>query len=48
VAGRVAAGCGAYALEHPGTTSHRFTLEEFSTRYAENFGAEPRLARLTG
>jgi adenosine kinase len=46
VAGRVGAICGAYALEHPGTSSHRFTPDELALRYAENFGAEPRLARL--
>ena len=46
VAGRVGAICGAYALEHPGTSSHRFTLDDLAQRYAENFGAEPRLARL--
>jgi adenosine kinase len=46
VAGRVAALCGAYALEHAGTSSHRFTPAELAVRYAENFGAEPRLARL--
>ena len=46
VCGRVGALCGAYALEHAGTTSHAFTLAELSDRYAENFGAEPRLLRL--
>ncbi|MBK8048006.1 MAG: carbohydrate kinase family protein [Anaerolineales bacterium] len=46
VAGRVGAMCGAYALEHPGTTSHHFTVDEMAERYAENFGAEPRLAKL--
>ncbi len=46
VCGRVGALCGAYALEHAGTTSHAFTLVELSERYAENFGAEPRLLRL--
>jgi len=46
VAGRVAALCGAYALEHAGTSSHRFTPVELAARYTENFGAEPRLARL--
>ena len=46
VAGRTAALCGAYALEHAGTSSHRFTPAEFAERYAENFGPEPRLARL--
>jgi adenosine kinase len=48
VCGRVGALCGAYALEHTGTTSHSFTPAEFSERYAENFGAEPRLERLQG
>lgn len=47
VAGRVGALCGAYALEHTGTTSHTFQLDAFMDRYAENFGAEPRLVRLT-
>jgi adenosine kinase len=46
VAGRVAALCGAYALEHRGTTAHRFTPEEFIRRYTANFGPEPRLDRL--
>lgn len=46
VCGRVGALCGAYALEHAGTTSHTFSLFELTERYAENFGAEPRLARL--
>ena len=46
VCGRVGALCGAYALEHAGTTSHSFTLAELMERYAENFGAEPHLARL--
>jgi adenosine kinase len=46
VSGRVGALCGAYALEHTGTTSHTFVLREFMDRYAENFGEEPRLARL--
>mgnify|MGYP000865865139 CR=1 FL=1 len=34
------------ALEHAGTTSHSFTAAELIERYAENFGAEPHLARL--
>ena len=46
VCGRVGALCGAYALEHAGTTSHTFTLFDLMARYTENFGAEPRLARL--
>jgi adenosine kinase len=46
VAGRMAALCGAYALEHAGTTGHHFTPAELAARYTENFGAEPRLARL--
>ncbi len=47
VAGRVGAICGAYALENPGTSSHKFTLEEMIQRYADNFGHEPRLAKLS-
>jgi adenosine kinase len=48
VCGRVGALCGAYALEHAGTTSHSFTPAELRERYAENFGDEPRLQRLHG
>ena len=48
VAGRVAALCGAYALEQRGTTSHHFTPAEFVTRYQTNFGAESRLDHLFG
>jgi adenosine kinase len=46
VCGRVGALCSTYALEHIGTTSHRFSLDQFSARYTEIFGAEPALARL--
>jgi adenosine kinase len=46
VCGRVGALCSTYALEHIGTTSHRFSLDQFSARYTETFGAEPALARL--
>lgn len=46
VCGRVGALCSTYALEHIGTTSHRFSLEQFSARYTETFGSEPALARL--
>ena len=48
VSGRVAALCGAYALEQRGTTSHHFTPAEFVERYQTNFGAEPRLDHLFG
>jgi adenosine kinase len=48
VAGRVAALCGAYALEQRGTTSHHFTPAEFTERYIANFGEEPRLKHLFG
>ena len=48
IAGRVAALCGAYAMEHRGTTAHHFTPAEFAERYAANFGAEPRLDHLFG
>lgn len=46
VAGRMGALCSSYALEHIGTTAHRFTLEEFKQRYFETFGNEPALERL--
>jgi adenosine kinase len=48
VAGRVAALCGAYALEERGTTAHHFTRAEFAVRYAANFGTERRLDHLFG
>lgn len=48
IAGRVAALCGAYAMEHRGTTAHHFTPAEFAERYVANFGAEPRLDHLFG
>ncbi|MCB9138391.1 MAG: carbohydrate kinase family protein [Caldilineaceae bacterium] len=46
VAGRVGALCSTYALEQIGTTSHRFTPDEFISRYESYFGAQPELARL--
>lgn len=46
VCGRIGALCGAYALEHAGTSSHSFTLAELVERYIENFGAEPQLHKL--
>lgn len=36
--GRIAALMGAIKIEHPGTQNHRFTLDEFSTRFREAFG----------
>ena len=46
VSGRIGALCSSYALENIGTTTHRFTLDEFADRYATYFGAEPALAKL--
>jgi adenosine kinase len=46
VCGRVGALCSTYVLEQIGTSSHRFTLEEFIQRYETNFGPEPGLAAL--
>ncbi len=46
VCGRVGALCSAYALEQTGTTTHRFTMGEFISRYEGVFGAEPSLAGL--
>lgn len=43
--GKLGALCGAYALEHVGTTSHRFTWAEFAKRYENSFGSEPALAK---
>ncbi|MCC6168933.1 MAG: carbohydrate kinase family protein [Caldilineaceae bacterium] len=43
VCGKVGALCSVYALEHMGTTAHRFTLDEFIARYRVYFGAEPAL-----
>jgi adenosine kinase len=46
VAGRIAALAAAYAIEHRGCQEHRYTVSEFSARYAEAFGSEPGLAQL--
>jgi adenosine kinase len=46
VCGRVGSLCGAYALEHIGTTAHRFTADEFVNRYEDTFGAEPLLHKV--
>ena len=46
VAGRVGALCSTYALEHIGTTTHNFTVDDFVRRYEATFGPEPELARL--
>lgn len=44
--GKIGALCGAYALEHIGTSSHSFGWAEFADRYESNFGAEPALEQL--
>lgn len=36
--GRIAALCGAIKVEHAGTQNHKFTPEEFHTRYTEHYG----------
>lgn len=46
VCGRIGALCAVYSLENVGPTEHRFTLDEFIARYAENFGQEPEIERL--
>ena len=46
VCGKMGSLCGAYALEHVGTTTHRFTIDEFVARYTQTFGPEPALAAL--
>ncbi len=46
VCGRMGALCSAYTLENIGTTAHRFTIAEFTKRYEQYFGVEPKLAAL--
>ena len=46
VCGKIGSLCGVYALENMGTTTHRFTLDEFTTRYTQTFGPEPALDTL--
>jgi adenosine kinase len=46
VCGKIGALCSVYALEHMGTTAHRFTVAEFVARYTRVFGPEPALAAL--
>ena len=36
--GRIAALMGAIKIEHPGTQNHRFTQDEFKSRFRESFG----------
>ena len=35
--GRIASLMGAYNIERPGTQNHRFTLEQFRTRFRKEF-----------
>lgn len=46
VCGKIGSLCSVYALEHMGTTAHRFTVNEFITRYVRVFGPEPALQLL--
>jgi adenosine kinase len=39
--GRIASLMGAVKIEHHGTQNHRFTQEQFWTRFRENFGYAP-------
>ncbi|MDP6137269.1 MAG: PfkB family carbohydrate kinase, partial [Arenicellales bacterium] len=41
VSGRVGALLGAIKVEHEGTQNHRFTRDEFDSRFEENFGSPP-------
>jgi len=47
ICGRLGALCGAYALEHLGTSAHSFSRSEFVDRYNENFGTEAQLEKLS-
>jgi adenosine kinase len=46
VCGKIGSLCSVYAMENVGTTAHRFTLNEFITRYGRVFGTEPALQML--
>ena len=46
VCGKIGSLCSVYAMEFMGTTAHRFTVDEFITRYTHMFGAEPTLETL--
>lgn len=43
VCGQMGSIASCYVVEKYGTTNHRFTIEEFSKRYEENFGEELKL-----
>ena len=43
VSGRLAAVAAAYVIEHPGPQPRPYTLQEFVTRYCDNFGDTPEL-----
>jgi adenosine kinase len=42
-AASMGATCASYAIEHQGTQEHAFTLDEFWTRYRQNFGLEKKV-----
>lgn len=46
IAGRLAALTAVYAVEHRGPQQHRYTLDEFVARYAENFGPSDEVESL--
>jgi adenosine kinase len=46
VCGKIGSLCSVYAMEHVGTTAHRFTVNEFIARYTRVFGPEPSLQLL--
>ncbi len=48
VVGRLAALSGVYAIEHKGPQQHSYTLQEFATRYEQNFGTSPGLKMRPG
>lgn len=48
VCGKVGALCSTYALEHMGTTTHRFNIDTFAERFERSFGPEPALQKLAG
>ena len=45
VVGRMAALTAVYAIEHPGTQEHAYSLDEFLARYEANYGSPTRSSR---
>ena len=44
--GRMAALTAVYAIEHPGTQEHAYSVQEFIARYHENYGPSQEIEAL--